>query len=139
MRQPCTHPHARLGVLPLVDRRTKSVELGEHAALVVGDEQANLVVPVGEPLGDPSLQLLEPGAVGRRDLRRAREPVRDTPARERIEEIDLVEDELDGHLAGADLGQHPLHRAHLLVHNVLGQRGVDDVEHEVGDERLFKR
>jgi hypothetical protein len=53
--------------------------------------------------------------------------------------VDLVEDDLDRHVAGADLGEDVVHSSHLLAEHVLGQRRVDDVEDEVGDERLLER
>ena len=131
--------HALLGVRPLVDRRPERVQVGEHAPLVVRYEQPNLVEPVGEAVGDACLELLDPLPRRRRELDRIREAVRDTSPLPQIEPVDLVDDQLDGDLAGADPREHGLDGVDLLGEHLLGQRAVDDVEDEIRDERLLER
>ena len=57
MREPRAHDDARLGVGSLLDRRPERVQLGEHGALVVRDEEAHLVEAVGKTRRDAGLQL----------------------------------------------------------------------------------
>ncbi len=80
-----------------------------------------------------------PSPVERRDLRRVGEAVREPAAAERVDPVDLVQHELDGQLAGADLVQHVVDRRALAVLLVVGRGRVDDVQHHVGDERLLER
>ena len=69
----------------------------------------------------------------------AREGVPDALARERVEEVDLVQDELDRDVVGADLREDGLHGPDRLPEPLLAERRVHDMEHEVGDERLLQR
>ena len=82
---------------------------------------------------------VEPLARLRRDLRRVREAVREPAAAELVDPVDLVQDELDRQLRRADLVQHVVDRLDHAVELVVGGRRVDDVQHHVGDERLFER
>ena len=65
----------------------------------------------------------------------AREPA----ARERVDGVDLVQDELARELGGADLREHGVDRADHLVEPLVGRGRVEHVEDEVGDERLLER
>ena len=69
---------------------------------------------------------------------RVGEAVRDAPARDGVEPVDLVQHELHGNLAGADLREHRLDREPLLGEDVLGQRPVENVQDDVRDERLLE-
>jgi len=53
--------------------------------------------------------------------------------------VDLVEHEQARHLGGADLVEHALHRRDLALALLLVGRGVGDVQHEVGEQRLLER
>ena len=68
-----------------------------------------------------------------------REAVAQTPARERVEQVDLVEDELPRHVGGTDLREHALDRGELLDQAMVGPGRVGDVEDEVGAQRLLER
>ena len=52
----------------------------------------------------------------------------DAPAAERIERVDLVEDELDRDVVGADLSEHGRDGGNRLGEALLGQRSVRDVK-----------
>ena len=65
--------------------------------------------------------------------------VREPAPAERVDRVDLVHDELDRELVGADLAQDGVDGGDLLDEPLLGRGPVDDVEHEVGDERLLER
>jgi succinyl-diaminopimelate desuccinylase len=138
-REPRHDEHSLRRVLPLLDRRAERIELVEPGAFVVGQEQADGLEPVGEPLGDAGAQLVEPLAAQRRDLEGVRVAVREASAAEGIDGVDLVEHELDGELVGADLAQDAVDGRDLLHEALLGLRRVDDVEDQVGDERLLER
>ena len=56
-----------------------------------------------------------------------------------VEGVGLVEHEQARAVAGADLLEDGVDGAQHLVHLDLGHRGVDDVQHEVGDRRLLER
>ena len=86
-----------------------------------------------------ALSASSPSPGARRDLQRARERVGDPPAGERVEEVDLVQNELDRDVVGADLAKDGLHRRDRLGQPLLGERRVRDVQDEVGDERLLER
>ena len=108
--------------------------------LRVRDEQPHRLEAVGEALGDPRPQLLEPLAGrARRSAGRPGSGSRPAPAAKRVDEVDLVEDELDGKLVGADLGQHAVDGGDRLLQPVVVRGGVDDVEDEVGEQRLLER
>ena len=56
-----------------------------------------------------------------------------------VDRVDLVHDELDGQIVRPDLAQNRVDGGHLLDELLLGGRAVDDVQDEVGDERLLER
>ena len=110
-----------------------------RAAVRIRDEQPDALPAILEPARQLGLQLLEPLAGQRRHLRRVREAVREPAAPERIDAVDLVQHDHDGQLRRADLVQHVADRVALPVLLVVERRGIDHVEHDVGDERLFER
>ena len=138
-RQSRDDQHAVGRVLALVDRSAERVQLGEPAALLVGQKQPHGLEPAGEALRDPRLQLLEPLPRRRRDLKRAGEPILEPPAADLVDTVDLVQHELDRQVRGADLVEHVLDRGDHRIELVLGGRGIGDMEHKVGDERLLER
>ena len=131
--------HAVGAVDTLLDRRAEVVELGEDPAASVRDEELDRPEAVGEALGDVRPELLETFAARRGDLEGAREAVAQAPAAKRVDEVDLVEDELDGQLASTDLRQDAVHGGDRLLHPVVVLGGVDDVEDEVRQQRLLER
>ena len=80
-----------------------------------------------------------PSPVCSGDELRLREAIAARFRSERVEPVDLVEDEHDGQLVPADVGQHGAHGRHLLAQPVVRQRRVGDVEDQVGDDRLLER
>ena len=98
-----------------------------------------MLEPVGEALGDARAQLVEPLPGLRRDEQRVREPVREPAAAQRVDRVDLVQHELARQVGGADLGSTASTASDLLVEPLVGRRRVDDVQDEVGDERLLER
>ena len=90
-------------------------------------------------LRDPRAQILEAFAGLRRDLKRRGIAVLQAPSRRLLHGVDLVEDELSWELVGSDLVEDGVDRRHLLDEPRLRARCIDDVEHEVGDERLLER
>ena len=138
-RQTRDDEHALGRVLTLVDRGAERVELVQARSLVVRQQESHALEPLAEALGDPRPQLVEPLAGERGDLQRVRVAVREPAPAERVEGIDLVRDELDGKIVRADLAQDAVHGGDLLDQALLGSRPVDDVEHEIGHERLLER
>ena len=65
--------------------------------------------------------------------------VREPPAAERVDLVDLVQHELERDLVRTDLPEHGVHGRDHLLEPVVRLGGVDDVQHEVGDERLLER
>ena len=126
-------------VLTLLDRRAERVQLGELRTLVVRQQQPHVLVAVGEAPGDALAELVEPLPGRGGYLQRAGEPVPEPAPAERIDQVDLVQDELDGNVVGADLVQHRLDGVDHLVQPLVGGGGVDDVQDEVSDERLLER
>ena len=84
-------------------------------------------------------QRIEALSGARRDLKRARECVRESPPPELIEDVDLVQHELERDVVRADLRQERLDRLDRLPNRSSRKRGVRDVEHEVRDECLLER
>ena len=82
-----------------------------------------------------------PSPVCGRDLRGVREAVREPPAAELVDAVDLVQDELDRQLAGADLVRARRRPPRTIAVELVVVRGggVGDVQHHVGDERLLER
>src|SRR5439155_8070372 len=138
-RQPRAYEHALGLVLALLDRRPESVELGELAALAVGEEQVNRLVAVGEPRRDSSAQLVQPLAGQGGHLQRLREAVRQTSAAKGVDRVDLVDHDLERELLRADLAQDCRHGARLFVEPIVRDRRIDDVQDEVRDEGLLER
>jgi succinyl-diaminopimelate desuccinylase len=137
--QPRDDEYALRCVFSLVDRRAERVQLVQASALFVGQEQAHALEPLAEALGDSRPQLLEALARERRDLHCVRISVCQAAPAERVDRVDLVDDELDGQLVGADLLQNVVHGSNLLDQLRLRCRSVDDVEHQIGDESLLER
>jgi succinyl-diaminopimelate desuccinylase len=65
--------------------------------------------------------------------------VLDAAARERIEDVHLVQDELEWDVVGADLGQHGGDGLDRLGEALLGERRVGDVDDEIGNEGFLER
>src|SRR5581483_11274487 len=130
--------HAVGRVLALLDRRTERVQLREARAVLVRKQEAHLLPPRAEMLGDPGAQLLEPFAVSGRDLRRTGEPVAEPAPPDFVEQVDLVQDELARERGRPDLREHLLDRRHLALDLLVGSRRIDDVQDHVRDERLLE-
>ena len=103
-RKPRADADALRRVAPLRDRCAELVQRGERSPVRVRDEQADVLEAIGEELRDPLLERIETLAGVRRDEECTRVRVLDAPSAERIECVDLVEDELDRDLVGSDLG-----------------------------------
>ena len=125
-------------ILAELDRRAESVERRDDVAALVRHEELHDLEPRFEPLGYPAAERVETLAGFGRDLERAREAILETLACLVVDAIDLVEHELDRQLACADLRQHALDGLHHQVDVSLVCRRVDDVQDEVGDQRLFQ-
>ncbi len=138
-RQARDDEHALRRVLALVDRSAERVELVQACSLLVRHEEAHALEPLAEALRDARPQLVEPLAGERGDLERVRVAIRQPAAAERVDGVDLVHHELDGQLVRADLAEDAVHGGDLLHEELLGSRPVDDVEDEVGHERLLQR
>ncbi len=138
-RQAGDDEHALRRVFALVDRSAERVELVQACSLLVRHEEAYPLEPLAEALREARPQLVEPLAGERGDLERVRVAIRQPAAAERVDGVDLVHHELDGQLVRADLAQDAVHGGDLLHEELLGSRPVDDVEDEVGDERLLQR
>jgi succinyl-diaminopimelate desuccinylase len=138
-RQARDDENALRSVLPLFDRRAEGVELVEASPLLVGQQQPHALEPLAEALGDPRPQLRQPFARERGDPKRLRVAVREPAPAEGVDRVDLVDDELDGKLGRPDLAQDRVDRGDLLHERLRARRSVDDVEDEVGHERLLQR
>ena len=64
---------------------------------------------------------------------------RDLAALLLVEQVGLVEHQQPRLLAGADLLQHLVDRVHVGAPPLLGRRGVDHVEDQVGEHGLLQR
>jgi hypothetical protein len=138
-RQPGAHEDAPRAVLALVDRSPELVELCELCTILVRDEEMDRLVPVGEPLGDPRPERVEPGPGQGRHLNRFREAVGETSSPKGVHSVDLVDHDFEREPARADLIQDARDGCRLLVELLVGHGRVDDVEDEVGDEGLLER
>ena len=105
VRQARADEHAVLGVATLLDRRPERVQVRERPPFLVRHEQPDILEPIGETRGDEFLQLGQPSPVAAEISTAVREPVREPPTSQRIEEVDLVEHEFHGHVFRSDLGQ----------------------------------
>ncbi len=123
----------------MLDRRTERVELVQLGSVLVRQQKPNRLEPFGEPIGDARAQLFEALAGKGGDLRRIEVPVRQPASAVGRDGVDLVDHELNGQLVRADLVQDAVDRVDLLDHAVLRDRAVDDVQYDVGDERLLER
>jgi succinyldiaminopimelate transaminase len=137
-RQSRPHEHAVCVIFTLVDRRAQGVQLGELAALLVRKQQAHRLEAVRKTLGDALPQRVEAFAGQRRDLQRFGETVCEPPPTQEVGRVDLVDHDLDGKLVRADLVENRVDRAYLLVELFVGRGRIDDVQHEIGDERLLE-
>ena len=137
--EPRSDAHAVGRVPPLGDWRAQVVEIGERPPVRVRNEQPDVLESVGEKLGDSLLERVEALARARRDQQRTRIGVLDTSAPEWIEQVRLVEDELGGDVVCSDLDENRVDRRDRLRETLLGTGCIRDVQHEVGDERLFQR
>src|SRR5262245_13776138 len=105
MWEACANPDTVGRVVPLGDRRAELVQIGQRPSIRVWDEQPHVLEAVREELGDSILEIVEAFARARGDQKRARIRMLDATPRQRIEAIDLVEDELDGDVVGPDVGE----------------------------------
>ena len=64
--------------------------------------------------------------------------MREPPAAQRVDEVDLVEDELHRQLVGAEPGEDGVDRGDRLVEALVLERGVGDVEDEVREHGLLQ-
>src|SRR5207245_11558085 len=92
-------------VLPLVDRRAERVELVQASPFLVRQQKSHVLEALAEPLRDAGAQVGEPFAGERGDLQRVGVAVREAATAERVDRVDLVDDELDGQLLRTDLPQ----------------------------------
>ena len=105
-REPRANVNALGRVAPLGDRRAEVVERREGPPVGVRDEKPDVLEAIREELGDPApSDALEPLAGVGRDEQRPGICVLDPPPGERIERIDLVQDELDRDVVRSDLGR----------------------------------
>jgi hypothetical protein len=125
-------------VYALLDRCAQLVESRDDAALVVRDDQPHGHEALGEALGDPGSQGVQPLPASSGDLERAREAIREPSAPQRVDPVDLVHNELDRELGRADLVKDRLDRGNRLVQPLVCHRGVGDVENELGGKRLLE-
>ena len=79
-----------------------------------GNKQLHELEAILEAQGDAAAKLVEPLASPRGDLSRTGKPVAQPPTRERIDGVDLVQDDLDRQLVCADLGEDAVDRADHL-------------------------
>ena len=115
------------------------VQLGQPPALVEGQQQVHRAQRRAEGLLDAVPERLEPLARERRDQHALGVAEAQLLAALVVDRVGLVEDEQPRPVAGADLLEHVVDRAQHLHHVVLGRRGVDDVQDEVGQARLVQR
>jgi len=138
-RQPRDHDDAFGRVLPLVDGSAECVEFVQASAFFIRQQKTHALEPLAETLGDSRPQLVEPRSRERGDLQRLGISIRQAPPAERVDGVDLVDDDLDRQLVRTDLAQNRVDGGDLLDERLLGSRPVDDVEDEVRHERLLER
>ena len=132
------HPHALTGVLALEVTR-HVVQLRQDRAAVVGHQQLHALELSAERALDPLAQLLAALAGERGHEHGIAVGGGHRPAVVVVQLVDLVQHEQRRLVAGADLVQHLVHRAHHLLQLVLGYRGVRDVQDQVGVHGLLER
>ena len=126
-------------VLTLVDRGAELVQLGQLAAVFVWKHEVHGLVAIGEALGYPLAQGVEPLAGQPRDLHGLRKPIRQAAAPEGVDRVDLVDHDLECEVVRADLVQNGQHGLRVLVEELVRGGCVDDVQDQIGDERLLER
>ncbi len=126
-------------VLALVDRGAERIELVQASPLLERQQQPHALEPLSEALGDAGPELVEALAREGGDLQRIRIPIREAAPPERVDRVNLVDDELGGQLVRADLAQDVVDGGDLLDEALLGRGSIHDVEDEVGHERLLER
>ena len=137
--EPRTNVNALGRVAPLRDRRAEVVERCKGLPVGVRDEEPDVFEAIGEQIGDPHLESTETLSSGGRHEERPWMCLLYTPPGQRVEGIDLVHDELDRDVVSSDLGQDCTHCSDRLRQPVLGERGIRDMEDEIGDECLLER
>ena len=98
----------------------------------------NVLEPICEAFRDARSQVAdtEPGQCG--DLNSFGKAIGEPAPAERVDHVDLVHDDLERKLVGADVVQDGAHRRLLLVEPLIRRRCVDDEQDEVCDERLLE-
>ena len=115
------------------------VQLGEAAALAVRQQQPHRLEALGEAVGDAGAELVEPLARECRDLERVGVAVRELPAIGSARVSILLRTSSIGRSSAPISCSTAFTAAICSTSRSLGRRAVDDVEHEVGDERLLER
>ncbi len=132
------HLHAFTGVLALEVTR-HVVQLRQDRAAVVGHQQLHALQLSAERALDPLPQLLAALAGERGHEHGIAVGGGHRPAVVVVQLVHLVQHEQRRLVAGADLVQHLVHRAHHLLQLLLGHRGVRDVQDQVGVHGLLER
>ena len=122
-----------------LDRRAERIELCEARALLVGKQHPDGLEALAEAFDDYRAQVVQSFAGRRGDQQRARVPVRQPPATQGVDQIDLVQHELHRNVGDADLRQDVVDGGAHPVELVVGRGAVGHVQNEVGDERLLQR
>ena len=138
-RQPRADEHAVGLILALLYRRAELVQLRKLSSFLVGQEEMDGLVAVREAFRDTRPQLTEALAGEGRDLDRLGETICEPPPVQRVGRVDLVDHDFEREVVGADVVQDRSDRGRVLLQPLLRNGGVDDVQHEVGDERLLER
>src|SRR4029079_3442962 len=104
-----------------------------------GDEGQDVLYGVGEQVGNPLLERIESlSGVGRHE-ERSWICLLDAAAGQRVDGIDLVQHEFARDVVGSDLRQDRTYRSDRLGQPVLGERGIRNMEDEIGNECLLER
>jgi N-succinyldiaminopimelate aminotransferase len=97
------------------------------------------LVAIGETIRDTRAKLVDAFPGQRGELHRIGESVRKPPPTERGHGVDLVDDDFDRQILRTDVVEHRLDRSSLLFEPIIGCRRIDDVQDQIGDERLLER
>jgi hypothetical protein len=135
-RQARADEDALLAVGALVDG-APSAYSSRAAPSVVRDQQPHGSKRSREALAIRARSASSPSPSAPRPAAR-REAVREAPPPQRVDGVDLVQDELDGSSPRRSR-RAPLARPRAARRARPRARGVDDVQDEVGDERLLER